>query len=113
MTVPKRNSVFKLIVALLATLTVAAIGYRIYRIVTAPTVQIVYQSGLRSLAAGDLGSTLLTAEALSADGINPNYKLVLEGAIDLRLGRLQLAALKLEGPLKFTALSCLRAKTWW
>ena len=101
MTVPKPSSIRKLTVGLLATIAVVAFGYRTYRIATAPSVQRVYQSGLRSLAAGDLPTTLLTAEALSADGIDPNYRLILEGGIDLRMGRPQPAALKLEGPLKF------------
>ena len=101
MTVPKQNSILKLTIALLATIALVAFGYRVYRIVAAPSVRNVYQSGLKSLAAGDLATTLLTAEALSADGIDPNYRLLLEGGIDLRMGRLQPAALKLEGPLKF------------
>ena len=105
MTAQKRTPVFKIIVASLAILAVAAVGYRCYRILAAPRVQLVYQAGLQSLAAGDLGSTLLSAEALSADGINPNFKLLLEGAIDLRMGRLQPAAMKLEGPMQYAATS--------
>lgn len=105
MPTPKRKSFLKPTFGFLAIIAIAAISYRAYRMATAATVQNVYQSGLRSLAAGDLESTLLTAEALSANGVNPNYKLLLQGAIDLRMGRLQPAALKLDGPLKFAETS--------
>jgi superkiller protein 3 len=107
LTVQKRNSLLKFIVTALSILAVAGIGYRVYRITSAPRIERVYQAGLQSLAVGDLGSTMLAAEALSAGGIDPNYKLLLEGAIDLRMGRLQLAALKLEEPMKFAATSAM------
>jgi len=94
-----------------ASLSVFAISIRIYRWFTPISVNAIYEAGLYSLEKGDLAATLLKIEALSADGISPNFKLVLEAGIDLRMGRFQQAASKLESPLHFPETASL-AHTW-
>ena len=74
---------------------------RTYKLLSPFPVREVYESGLRSLAAGDYGAAQLAAESLSIESVDPSYKSVLEGGIELRLGRLEQAVALLEPALKF------------
>lgn len=69
--------------------------------------QAIYKSALNDLARDDLGRAQLAIELLSTVGSGPPFQLVLEGAMDLRQGRLQQAATRLIPALEDPATSAL------
>lgn len=85
----------------LAVVIAYPIANRVYRILNPTSVRAVYENGLHGLSISDLGAVQLAAEALSVGGVEPYYKDVLEGAIDLRLGRAGKAAATLRPALQF------------
>jgi tetratricopeptide (TPR) repeat protein len=68
--------------------------------VTPTSVEALYQAGLEGLASGDVSSALMAAEALSVQDANANFRLVLEAGIDMRMGKLPQAAMKLVTPMQ-------------
>jgi len=89
------------------------IARRLYRQLTPIDAGSIYQTGLRELAAGELGKTQLAIERLAALGNRatadsiPPYQQVLEAAIDLRFGRGQQAATRLIPALEDPATSAI------
>ena len=83
------------IVSVIALIILWPIGHRIYRRFTPLDTRAIYEAALSDLAADNLGKTQVAIELLSGAGSGPQYQLVLEGAMDLRLGRLQQAATRL------------------
>lgn len=77
--------------AALILLLIAALAIWGYRLLRPSKQQRLYQSGLEALKANDLGAVQVAIEALSAAHDAEPYVRVLQGAIDLRQGRLSQA----------------------
>lgn len=92
---------------MLAVLILYPIVRAAYHRLTPLNSQAIYETALKDLARDDLGKAQLAIELLSTVGSGPPFQLVLEGAMDLRQGRLQQAATRLIPALEDPATSAL------
>lgn len=81
-------------------IVVGPIVYRLYQFASPITPREIYEQGLKSLAAEELGKVQLATELLQATDATPQYREVLQGGINLRLGRLHQAAAVLEPAMR-------------
>ncbi len=91
----------------IALLILSPIAWTAYRLLAPLDTRAIYQTALDDLANGNVGKAQVAIELLSTARSGPPYQLVLEGAIDLRQGRLQQAATRMIPALEDPATSAL------
>ncbi len=99
-TPPHRNRIFAILLAILVGLSIA---YRVYHAANSVDIGPIYQAALVELESRNFPNVLVSAERLSASGIDPRYAMVLEAALDVQANQWPKAASLLQAPMAYQA----------
>ncbi len=99
-TSPPRSRILPGLVVILVLLPIA---YRVYRAANSVDIGSIYRTALIELENRNFPNVLVSAEKLSASGIDPRYAMVLEAALDVQANQWPKAASLLQAPMAFQA----------